>query len=67
MIRVFVRNWWKWETNSLGMKKKVPNPTARKTTLCHVNTVEEARKICEEWNRNNNPGPLSRKAEFTRE
>jgi hypothetical protein len=30
----------------------------------HVDTIEEARKYCEEWNENHKPGKLSLKAEF---
>ena len=60
--RVFVRDWWRYENG-----RKVPNPGARKTTLARVDTYEEARELCEEYNRMHEPGPLSRKAEFTEE
>lgn len=57
--RVFVRNWWRRENGKL-----VPDPGARKTTLCKVATEEEARARCQEHANTHNPGPLSRKAEY---
>jgi hypothetical protein len=61
MYTVFVRNWWK-----KGPRGREPNPGARKTTIAkNVRTEEEARRMCEEYNRTHKPGPLSRKAEFT--
>lgn len=57
---VFVRTWWrKGPNNTL-----IPGP-GRKKVLRRGLTEEEARRMCEEYNRNNDPGPLSRKAEFT--
>lgn len=76
--RVFVRNWWRWEypavspvahtpTMAKMLRKLVPDPGARKTTLARGCTYDEARRICEEYARTHKPGPLSRKAEFERE
>lgn len=72
--RVFVRNWWRWETNRMpaypGAKperKLVPDPGARKTTLARGMTEDEARAMCQEYARTHKPGPLSRKAEYERE
>lgn len=67
--RVFVRNWWRWEHSaSPGSPRiKVPNPGARKYTLKNgVETEDEARCICKVYNDTHKPGPLSRKAEYTR-
>jgi hypothetical protein len=66
--RVFVRNWWRWDTiDSTGQRRLAPDPGARKTTLATGCTYEEARRLCEEYAASHKPGPLSRKAEFTRE
>ena len=60
MYKVFIRNWWRMENG-----QRVPDPGARKYTLDYVNTEEEARELCEEYNSTHNPGILSRKAEYT--
>lgn len=60
--KVFVRNWWRMENG-----QRVPDPSARKTTLAKRLTYEEAREMCQRWNAEHNPGKLSRKAEFTEE
>ena len=60
MYKVFVRNWWRIENGRL-----VPDPAAIKYTLDFVETEEEARKICKEYNSTHSPGKLSRKAEYT--
>jgi len=67
--RVFVRNWWRWQYDSVntGSRRLVPDPGARKTTLAMRCTREEARRICEEYAATHKPGPLSRKAEFEKE
>jgi hypothetical protein len=63
MYRVFVRNWWKH--NPSWPDGREPDPTARKHTLqSDVETEEEARAICREYNATHDPGPLSRKAEY---
>jgi len=63
--RVFVRNWWKRSKRSpIGLE---PNPSARKTTLGYVNTEDEARTMCRNYNETHKPGRLSRKAEYTKE
>lgn len=61
--KVFVRNWWRIDEKGI----RVPNPGARKTTIATGCTYEEARQICERYRANNEPGRLSRKAEFTRQ
>lgn len=61
MYTVFIRSWYRKEG-----KNYVPNPGARRTILRdNIRTQEEARKICEEYNSTHNPGPTSRKAEYT--
>lgn len=70
-FKVFVRNWWRWETTLTGTmhatRRLVPDPGARKTTIATHCTEEEARAICDEYARTHRPGPLSRKAEYTAE
>lgn len=60
----FARTWWKFERDIRGNKKKVPH-LGRRTQLATFTNIEEARNYCEKWNNSNDPGPLSRKAEFT--
>jgi hypothetical protein len=63
--KVFVRNWYKYETVAKGKRVIVPNPTARKTVIATVHSESEARDRCRKYNEANAPGPLSRKAEYT--
>ena len=65
--KVFVRNWWRWHYDMGGHKSLVPDPGARKTTIATGCTEEEALQICEEYAKTHKPGPLSRKADYTRE
>jgi len=60
--RVFTRTWWRRENGRL-----VPDPGARKTTLATHCTEAEALALCKRYRETHEPGPLSRKAEFTRE
>ena len=60
----FARTWWKYEHDSTGKKIKVPH-MGRRTQLATFSTIEAARDYCTKWNNSNDPGPLSRKAEFT--
>jgi hypothetical protein len=62
---VFTRNWWKEVKTSYGQKQLVPDASARRTVLERNLSLEDARKLCEDWNNNHRPGKLSRKAEFT--
>ena len=59
MYKTFTRNWWRYENGTL-----VPDPCARKTTRATGLTIEEALNMCERYNKENNPGPLSKKMEF---
>lgn len=62
MYRVFVRNWWKRNKDYPGGRKPC---AGRKTTIqAKVETVDEARTICKQYNDTHEPGFLSRKAEF---
>lgn len=58
---VFTRTWWK--TNPNYPNGLEPN-LGRKKVLRRGLTRDEARQMCTEWNSNNNPGKLSRRAEF---
>jgi len=63
---VFTRNWWRYDRDqATGRRVKVPDCSAHKTIIAIVPSVDEARKMCEQWNKANKPGPLGRKAEFT--
>ena len=60
--QVFVRDWWKLNPDwPDGLE---PCGDAPKHKLEKVDTEEEARAICQEWNRTHRPGKLSRTAEF---
>lgn len=62
---IFVRNWWKIVTDRYGTKRKEPDTNARRTVIGYANSIQEAQDICREYNQAHDPGPLSRKAEFT--
>jgi len=63
--KVFVRNWYKYQHTGKGKREIVPNPTARKTVIATVYNEAEARERCQRYNSSHDPGPLSRKAEYT--
>jgi len=63
MYKVFTRNWWK--SNPAWPNGLEPNSNARKRTIAKVETEEQARQIAQEYNKNHEPGRLSRKAEYT--
>lgn len=62
--RVFVRTWWKANSKFPGGLE--PHAGHKRTIRPRVATIEDARAICEQHNRTNNPGRLSSKAEFER-
>ena len=64
MFEVFTRNWWK--KNPSWPNGLEPDGAGRRNHLAWAETEEEAREIAQEWNANNDPGILSRKAEFTK-
>jgi hypothetical protein len=60
--RIFVRNWWKHNEDwPNGLE---PDPHAEKTYIARKDTEKEAQEFCREYNRLNEPGELSRKAEY---
>ena len=59
MYKVFVRNWYRIENGN-----RVPDPTARKTTIANVSSEEDAIELCSRYNSTHKAGKLSRKAEF---
>ena len=59
MYEVFTRAWWRKENEQL-----IPDPGAECTQLDIVDTQDEARALCREYNDENEPGPLSVKAEY---
>lgn len=61
--KVFTRTWWK---ENIDWTNGLEPHAGRKTTLGIYNTDIEAHKRCQDYNDNNNPGRLSRKAEFER-
>jgi hypothetical protein len=63
MYMVFVRSWWR--VNKSRPSGLEPHAGRKKIIRRGVKTIEEARMICQEYNRLNPPGRLSRKAEFT--
>jgi hypothetical protein len=62
MYHVFTRTWWKRNPSYPGGREP---GAGRKTTLArNVQTEAEARAICKRYNDANDPGFLSRKAEY---
>ncbi len=60
--RVFTRTWWR---NNPSWPNGLEPCPGRQTTIAKGCTHDEARNIAQTWNKNHNPGRLSRKAEFT--
>lgn len=66
MFTIFVRNWYKRQYNHFtGSFEIVPHPQARRSIIDTSPTEEGARKLCRQYNETHEPGPLSRKAEYT--
>lgn len=60
--KVFTRNWW---INNPAFPNGLQPHMGRKTILrASVDTEDEARRICAEYNDTHKPGRLSRKAEY---
>jgi len=55
MYKVFHRTWWK--------PGRVPG-VGNSYFIDEVETEEEARALCKEWNEEHDPGELSDKAEY---
>lgn len=62
--KVFTRTWWK---NNPEWPNGLEPCIGRKYTLGLVNTENEARDICQKYNKTHKPGRLSRKAEYQSE
>jgi hypothetical protein len=61
-FRVFVRSWW---VHNPAWPNGLEPKAGRKTTIRkRVESEEDARAICREYNRTHPPGRLSRKAEY---
>jgi len=58
---VFTRTWWKDNPNWPNGLEPCPGKKTRKAT---VDTAEQARAICQDWNARHKPGRYSLKAEF---
>lgn len=61
MYRVFTRTWYKRNPQWPGGLE--PHP-GRKYILQYFTTRDQAYEYAAEWNKENEPGKLSRKAEF---
>lgn len=61
---VFTRTWWK--KNREWPQGRKPHAGRKSYLRRGIATEAEARALCQEWNRNHDPGPLSRKAEYER-
>ena len=75
MYKVFTRNWWRYKDANVKSslfdidRNQFHNlehdPGARRTTLHkNIETEDEARAICKEYQATHEPGRLSRKAEY---
>ena len=60
---VFTRTWWKDNPEWPDGREPCIGPSRKIGT---ASTIEEARRMCREWNASHPPGRLSRKAEFRR-
>jgi len=64
----FHRTWWKRVRGGMfHQQTRIIPCLGRRTILGHHLSYDEARQICEFYNRNHKPGILSRRAEFTEE
>jgi hypothetical protein len=62
--RVFTRNWWQ-DDGSGGLDPISPVPRGQTLRGCkRIKTEGEARKLAMEYNRTQNPGKYSHKAEY---
>ena len=62
-FKCFTRTWWR--RNPAWSGGREPDASGRKTTIAkRVQTEEEARAICKQYNDSHEPGFLSRKAEY---
>jgi hypothetical protein len=59
--RIFSRTWWR--RNPAWPNGLEPH-AGRRTPLAYASTESEAREICAQYNKRNEQGRLSRKAEY---
>lgn len=59
--QTFIRTWYR--RNKDYPNGLEPHPGRKSIVRKHL-TMEEARRMCEQYNNDNYPGPLSRKMEF---
>ena len=59
--RCFSRTWWR---HNPSWPRGLEPHLGAKTYLAEFDTEQEARAFCKNWNTDNEPGPLSLKAEF---
>lgn len=62
---VFTRNWWK--ENPSWPDGREPDGGAKRRYLAEGLSLGEAKAMAKQWNRENDPGKLSKKAEFEQE
>lgn len=62
MYIVFTRTWWRRNPSKPG---GLEHYHGNRRKIGTAETIEEARAMCDEWNRTHEPGKMSRKAEFT--
>ena len=60
--RCFTRCWWK--DNPTYPNGLEPDGTGRQHHKCYVETIEDARDYCQEYNKTHDPGRYSIKCEF---
>jgi len=60
--KIFTRTWWK--NNPSWPNGLEPGAGRRHTLHKRIETEEESRRICKQWNATHEPGRLSRKAEY---
>lgn len=61
--RVFTRTWWRANPKWPGGREPGAGKRSYRGHPSHL-TYSEAQNYCQEWNKNHDPGFLSRKAEF---
>lgn len=61
MFKVYHRTWWK---HNQEWPKGLEPQIGKSHFIDEVETEEEARALCKEWNNENDPGELSDKAEY---
>lgn len=60
LFKVFHRTWWSHDEDTNGLKPDL----GRRHSLGEVETEQEARKMCQEYNSTHSPGRLVDRAEY---